>query len=145
MVMTLRIPEVTVECRRGTVFCGRCCYGTEMVLTLEDIERITSLGFELQRFATLSNGFMRLRNVDGHCIFLDPHSNRCTIYRWRPLGCRLYPLIYDPFKNKVLVDRLCPRSKMLRSRMRNLARYAEVFKALLRSAEEAVKRYAGEF
>jgi len=52
------------------------------------------------------DGVYRLRNVDGHCYFYDPGSRSCKIYDIRPIGCRIYPLIFDG--EKVDVDRTCP-------------------------------------
>jgi Fe-S-cluster containining protein len=82
---------------------------TEMPLTRRDIERITSLGYPLEYFARRgADGVMYLRNVNGHCVFLDPDTGRCKIYPWRPEGCRLYPLVYDPENDEVIVDPDCP-------------------------------------
>lgn|GEM_PF-628624 len=88
-------------CRR----CLRCCYETEMILLKEDIERLERLGFK--GFYELRGGFRRLRNVRGHCFFLDPGAGGCLIYSSRPLGCRVYPLIYDE-ELGVSIDRECP-------------------------------------
>jgi Fe-S-cluster containining protein len=30
--------------------------------------------------------------ADAVCPFLDRKTNKCTIYRWRPLACKMYPL-----------------------------------------------------
>lgn len=94
--------EVKFKC----IECGICCIGTEMELLAEDIERITSAGFKLEDFAVEKDGIYRLKNVDGHCVFYDTSTRRCKIYDIRPVGCRLYPLIYDG--EKVDVDRTCP-------------------------------------
>ncbi|MCU7787420.1 YkgJ family cysteine cluster protein [Pyrobaculum sp. 3827-6] len=94
--------EVSFRC----IKCGICCVGTEMELLAEDIERITSAGYRLEDFAVEKDGVYRLRNVDGHCYFYDPASRSCKIYDIRPIGCRIYPLIFDG--EKVDVDRTCP-------------------------------------
>jgi len=72
-------------CRR----CLRCCYGTEMVLLREDIERLRRLGF--RGFYEIRGGFYRLRNISGRCFFLDTVGRGCKVYRDRPSGCRIYP------------------------------------------------------
>ena len=130
-----------VDCRVNGRFCAQCCYGTEMVLTLEDIERITAAGYRLEEFAEYRGGFVRLRNVDGHCVFLDPATGRCRIYPVRPLGCRLYPLVYDPVRDEVLVDDLCPRADEVRRAVGDPNRYRYVMRRLLRSALRAAQVY----
>ncbi len=78
-----------------------------MELTHRDIDRIAKLGFPVEYFAEYSDGFYRLKNVDGHCVFLDVERGRCKIYRYRPLGCRIYPVIYD-FRDGFKKDDFCP-------------------------------------
>lgn len=94
--------EVKFKC----ITCGICCLGTEMELLAEDIERIISLGYRLEEFAVERDGMYRLKNVDGHCVFYDPSTRLCKIYQNRPVGCRLYPLVFDG--ERVSVDRTCP-------------------------------------
>jgi Fe-S-cluster containining protein len=79
-----------------------------MPLTRYDVEVLTKLGYRLNEFSVKDrSGIRRLRNVNGHCYFLDPHNGSCKVYRYRPLGCRLYPLICVPGEG-VKVDRECP-------------------------------------
>ncbi len=79
-----------------------------MPLTEEDIERLEALGYRREEFAVRGpDGVWRLRNVDGHCVFLDPSTGRCRVYPHRPMGCRLYPLVYVPGEG-VTVDPECP-------------------------------------
>lgn len=86
-----------------------------MSLTKDDIERIEKLGYPREYFVEESiDGIPRLRNIDGHCVFLDTNTGRCRIYPYRPIGCRLYPLIYVPGEG-VTVDPLCPRSHQIPS------------------------------
>lgn len=95
--------EVRFRCIR----CGICCTPTEMELLPEDIERIESLGYRFEEFAEVGqDGIVRLRSVDGRCVFYDPVTRSCRIYEHRPIGCRLYPVIY--VNGEVTVDRLCP-------------------------------------
>ncbi|KSW12230.1 hypothetical protein CF15_05605 [Pyrodictium occultum] len=106
-------PELRVDCRLPDGrLCALCCYNTEMPLTKEDIERIASLGYSVESFVEYVDGIPRLRNVDGHCVFLDPSTGRCRIYPYRPMGCRLYPLVYVPGEG-VTVDPECPRAYMI--------------------------------
>ncbi|MCC6034902.1 MAG: YkgJ family cysteine cluster protein [Desulfurococcaceae archaeon] len=84
--------------------CAKCCFNTEMILTLSDITRLESKGY--RGFYEKRSGFYRLININGRCVFLSP-SNLCLIYEDRPLGCRAYPLIYDEARG-VIVDSECP-------------------------------------
>ncbi len=106
--------EVKVDCRKsdGTL-CTKCCWDTHMPLTREDILRIESLGYSREFFVEYdSQGIPRLKNTEEHCVFLDP-SRGCRIYPWRPLGCRLYPLVFDIDSCKVVVDTLCPKHRII--------------------------------
>jgi len=38
---------------------------------------------------------------------------KCKIYEYRPLGCRLYPLIYDPKTDSVIVNEECPQASQI--------------------------------
>ncbi|HIP56687.1 MAG TPA: YkgJ family cysteine cluster protein [Ignisphaera aggregans] len=96
-------------------YCLRCCINTEMILLRSDIERISRYGFDPTHFAEKRGRFIKLKNVDNHCVFLDPQSRRCTIYEIRPLGCRLYPLIYVEGIG-VTLDSECPLSRYWMSR-----------------------------
>ncbi|MDI9619421.1 MAG: YkgJ family cysteine cluster protein [Candidatus Nezhaarchaeota archaeon] len=110
MRLTVKLPTLRLDCVVNGKLCGRCCYNTEMPLTLGDVNRIKRLGFSESHFIDKVGGLPRLRNVEGHCVFLNPHLNSCTIYPMRPEGCRLYPLLYDLECGKVTVDPLCPQS-----------------------------------
>ncbi|RLG40132.1 MAG: YkgJ family cysteine cluster protein [Thermoproteota archaeon] len=86
--------------------CFLCCLDTEMILTEEDIRRLESLGYEREDFSEFRDGFIRLKNVDGRCFFLK--DGKCSIYEYRPLGCRAYPVIFDLSSGKCTLDELCP-------------------------------------
>ena len=86
--------------------CTKCCVKTEMPLTKDDINRIENLGFEKKRFIEHETSIPRLRNKSGKCIFLRKWG--CLIYENRPYGCRLYPLIYNPYEKKFEMDSICP-------------------------------------
>jgi len=82
-----------------------------MILTPSDIERIKKLGFNESDFMIKSDdGFYRLRNIDSYCYFYDNKQRVCKIYEQRPLGCRIYPIIYIYEENIVTVDSYCPAS-----------------------------------
>ena len=88
--------------------CGICCEKTEMLLSNADIERLEELGYSRKRFVRHDrHGFARLRNRRGVCVFYDIGKCRCKIYRHRPVGCRIYPVMYSEQERVVVVD-LCP-------------------------------------
>ena len=87
--------------------CFKCCISTEMVLSEDDIRRLETLGYKKEDFVVYIGGFYRLKNIDGHCIFLDISSGKCKVYKYRPIGCRIYPAIYNPRKGFTL-DKICP-------------------------------------
>lgn len=88
--------------------CGVCCEKTEMMLSKTDIERLKRLGYDRQKFVRYDKyGFARLKNPHGLCVFYDVEKCRCQIYRHRPLGCRIYPVIYSE-QEGIVVDDLCP-------------------------------------
>ena len=86
--------------------CVECCLETRMPLSNFDLKRILKLGYKLECFAVKTDGEWRLKNNSGRCVFLITEG--CGIYRHRPEGCRLYPLVYDENLGKVVVDPSCP-------------------------------------
>ena len=86
-----------------------------MELTDRDIGRISRLGYNVNYFVEYRNGYKRLKNVDGHCVFLDIKNRRCRIYKYRPIGCRIYPVIYDE-ELGFRIDDICPAKKTIDSR-----------------------------
>ena len=91
--------------------CGICCLKTEMPLSKKDIKILMEKGYEIEFFSQLNyEGYVLLRNIDGHCVFFDEKNKKCKIYDNRPMGCRLYPIIYDESIG-VVVDETCPHNK----------------------------------
>jgi len=87
--------------------CAKCCKNTNMFLSLSDINRISSQGFNQKDFCFKNEeGFFQLKNISGECFFLK--DNKCQIYDIRPTGCRFYPIIFDLDKNKAVLDDECP-------------------------------------
>jgi hypothetical protein len=86
--------------------CVKCCLDTEMLLSSSDIVRISGLGFSEDSFMVKKNGYRQLKNLSGRCVF---HSGqRCTIYKYRPEGCRLYPAIFYDDTEETGLDSYCP-------------------------------------
>ena len=101
------------QVRCGFRDCFQCCVETEMLLTVEDIERIEKGGYKREDFTLpiqTTDGFYQLRNIEGPlgttCFFLDP-KGKCTIYQIAPKGCKLYPLILNLETNEVMIDYDC--------------------------------------
>ena len=79
-----------------------------MMLSNKDIEHLEEAGYNRQKFAHCDrNGYVRLKNRHGVCVFYDVEKRRCRIYKHRPLGCRIYPIIYSEQKG-IMVDDICP-------------------------------------
>ncbi|MEM0011006.1 MAG: YkgJ family cysteine cluster protein [Candidatus Bathyarchaeia archaeon] len=104
MIDMLVYPLNGEPCLRNS--CSRCCHETGMLLTKLDINVLVKLGYRLKEFAVRSGQNWKLRNLNGVCFFLK--ENRCKIYKFRPFGCRLYPLVYDPNEGKIKLDEFCP-------------------------------------
>jgi len=81
--------------------CGECCrhlvgqkFG--MAITPEEKRRLETLarrqGINVHFLPLTWNGFKvtLYQFADKICPFL--RNNRCSIYRWRPLACRMYPV-----------------------------------------------------
>jgi len=94
--------------------CGLCYMETEMILLPEDITVIKELGYQVQDFTVWSEGYWRLRNVDGYCYFYNLIEGTCKIYQYRPLGCGIYPIVYVKGVGPA-VDDVCPLSDTITS------------------------------
>jgi len=92
--------------------CGKCCKDTEMELSSDDIKRLEEMGYSLEEFAVIDNGVTRLRNVDGWCYFYRLADKKCRVYRKRPLGCYLYPVVHL-INAGAIVDELCPMGQTI--------------------------------
>jgi Fe-S-cluster containining protein len=86
--------------------CIHCCIETRMPLSGLDIKRILKLDYWLEDFAIKTKEGWQLKNRFGRCVFLL--EGGCKIYRQRPEGCKLYPLVYDENSGKMVLDNLCP-------------------------------------
>lgn len=88
--------------------CGICCQETEMLLSNEDIERLEREGYCREFFTSLNKeGYVKLSNTSGHCVFYDANNHQCKVYAVRPLGCRLFPVILVEATG-IRVDNICP-------------------------------------
>jgi len=84
-----------------------------MELSSSDIERLEETGYHREEFAiTDNNSIIRLRNVDGWCYFYSRAEKRCGVYKKRPSGCHLYPIVYLA-NDCVVIDKLCPMGQTI--------------------------------
>lgn len=86
--------------------CIVCCTDTQMPLSSNDIKRIEALGFKKDSFVVSQKGWLQLKNLNGLCVFHD--GKRCSIYKHRPEGCKLYPVIFDYDRKQDILDKECP-------------------------------------
>lgn len=96
--------------------CGICCEKTEMMLSNMDIEQLEGMGYDKRKFVRYDRyGFARLKNRYGVCVFYDAEKCRCKVYEIRPVGCRIYPVIYSE-REGIVVDTLCPLQNTISKR-----------------------------
>jgi len=123
--------------------CRVCCEKTEMMLSYTDIERLKRLGHDKQMFVRYDrHGFARLKNRHGFCVFYDVEKCRCQIYRHRPLGCRIYPVIYSE-QEGIVVDDLCPMQNTIskKERKREGKKLMELLQRIDNEAHARNKKY----
>jgi Fe-S-cluster containining protein len=79
-----------------------------MLLCKADVKRLENAGHSRKSFVHVGRqGFSHLKNTEGYCFFYDRTKNCCRAYEHRPLGCRVYPVIYSD-QNGIIIDDLCP-------------------------------------
>jgi Fe-S-cluster containining protein len=78
-----------------------------MVLSNRDIKKIKKKGVVKSFYVEDTDGWLRLRNEYGRCVFHD--GRKCTIYQDRPQGCALYPVVYDADAHMAILDLDCPQ------------------------------------
>jgi len=105
--------EIRLDCLENE--CCECCKDTKMQLSEEDIRRIERLGYRRDDFSIEIDGVRVLKNVNGSCYFLK--GGMCSIYDSRPVGCRLYPVIYHVDGKKAVIDHFCPHSKKINRKL----------------------------
>jgi Fe-S-cluster containining protein len=119
--------------------CGICCRETKMLLSTADIERLERKGYARESFARYdSKGYVTLRNYRGYCVFYDIEKRQCKVHADRPLGCRIYPVIYDEAKG-IVVDSICHAQSIVTEKQK-AKRGRKVLKLLKKIDSEAKKR-----
>jgi len=110
-----------------------------MMLSNSDIERLARLGYNRQEFVHYDrHGFAKLQNCHGFCVFYDVVKRRCRIFKQRPLGCQIYPVIYS-VQDGIVVDDLCPMKNTV-SKIELKRKGKKVIELLQRIDNEATYR-----
>ena len=119
--------------------CGICCTETEMLLSENDIIRLTKLGFNKRYFVRFDKqGYALLKNMDGYCVFYDRNRQQCSIYPDRPRGCRVYPIILDE-EVGIILDEICPERETISDKEKRV-KGKRVIKLLQEIDNEALER-----
>lgn len=105
--------------REGLAFectgCGDCCSGAPGFVWVNDSE-IAALAIEMNlSIDDFEHKFVRQVDLnrslveypDGDCIFLDPQSRKCTVYRARPTQCRTWPFWDSNLRSRVEWKETC--------------------------------------
>lgn len=99
--------------------CSACCHDIEMLLTDEDVARISAAKPGTEFWFLAEDGHRQLKTRDGPaarggsgkpCVFLSPDGT-CSIHSVRPEGCRIYPAVWDEDAHRVHLDQeYCPHT-----------------------------------
>ena len=77
-------------------------------------------------------------NAGKYCVFYNVEKQLCKVYKYRPLGCRIYPVIFVEGKG-VVVDDLCPSKHTVSTA--ELQQKGKILRKLLKRIDaEAEKR-----
>ena len=108
-----------------------------MELSSDDVKRLEEAGYRRDEFAVLGDHVVRLRNVGGWCYFYSLADKNCRVYKIRPLGCRLYPVVYLADEG-AMVDELCPMGYTVSER--ELRTKGKILVKLLKEMDSKGKR-----
>ncbi len=110
-----------------------------MLLSNADIARLERKGYSRRFFVRFDrDGYAKLRNLRGCCVFYDAEKRVCKVRADRPLGCRIYPVIYDE-EEDIVVDDICPARDTVTEKQK-AKRGKKVLRLLERIDAEAEKR-----
>ncbi len=125
-------PTMSNDCEN----CGKCCIETEMIVSEHDIDLIMRKCQDHKRKQEFifknKDDLFQLKNIEGYCVFFDKLLKICTIYEFRPQGCRFYPLIYDFHRKKCIFDKDCPRVNLFYQDKQVLKEKCDVLKRFLK-------------
>jgi Fe-S-cluster containining protein len=84
-----------------------------MELSSRDIKRLEEAGYHQVKFTVTGiDDITRLRNIGKWCYFYNHVEKRCRVYKDRPLGCDLYPVVYS-IGEGIIIDELCPMGETI--------------------------------
>lgn len=113
-----------------------------MLLSTNDIARLEKKGYQKKSFIRIDKaGYAVLRNRQGSCVFYEFENRRCKVYDARPLGCRIYPVIFDEDKG-IVADSICKARETV-TKGEKARRGKKVTKLLERLDREAAQRVLG--
>jgi uncharacterized protein len=125
--------------------CGKCCFETEMQLSLEDLGRIAHnnpFNYSKEDFAFFNEESKHWQiktkpnDPNKPCIFLKISKDstyECSIYSFRPKGCQIYPLVFDLDENKCIFDKYCPKPEVIYKSKKKTKAYCRQLKQFLTS------------
>lgn len=132
-------------CRRCARLGSTCCNNPLVPLTMKDIDRLTSLGYDPDRYLAVARYYLdpelhedwwlggfatvggrryraTVRRVRGACPFL---SNGCLLGANRPLVCRIYPFWITPNLELIYLGDLCLIPKHIPDKVEGLRAIGE--------------------
>lgn len=119
--------------------CIKCCIQTSMILSSMDIERIKQQGYNIDYFVEKKKGWLQLKNKQGKCVF---HNGEiCLIYKNRPEGCKIYPLIYDKDYQIAILDEECPYKYNFKFNDEHIKRLDQIVKQVELERRKRAKKY----
>jgi uncharacterized protein len=99
--------------------CSLCCHDIEMLLTDDDLRRLSRARPGEDFWFKADDGYLQLKTRDGPaarggagrpCHFLGA-DGLCTVHEVRPEGCRLYPAVWaEDLRAAELDSDYCPHT-----------------------------------
>jgi Fe-S-cluster containining protein len=100
--------DLRFKCQRCATFC--CKLGGPR-LSSKDVEQLKKSGLTRAEFLDATNGCLKSVG-SGSCVFLEFDSRKqfyeCTVYRYRPSLCRLYPFHIEKTSSDRFLLKLLP-------------------------------------
>ena len=95
--------------------CGQCCSGEPgyvwvtggEIAALADSLAITVADFEASFVRAVGRRKSLIELPGGDCVFLNPQTRRCTLYRVRPAQCRTWPFWESNIRSARAWDAIC--------------------------------------
>ncbi|MDD4985111.1 MAG: YkgJ family cysteine cluster protein [Dehalococcoidales bacterium] len=84
---TVRIIHDLLDCPPGN--CGLCCHYSQVPIAQHDIKRMDRGGIKVPELHKKEDGTLYFDCSQG-CPFLE--DNKCSIYRYRPDACWIFPV-----------------------------------------------------